>query len=144
VTVTLGRVDHAEEDDPDLTISSMDLSLADPVRRALTIGALLPFAERLAAAQGIPTREASEFLVRLSEKSGDPATLTVNDEAVTAIRHEVPALGYWVVTAVDSNYAVCVAGRRQMRLPGLKAADMKVWEEPILQQVAEMARRAPE
>jgi hypothetical protein len=119
----------------------MDISVASATRQGLTLGPLFLYTERVAAAQGMNPGEAADLLFHLSEQPGNPVTLLVEGRPVPAQRHEILALGDWVVTTVDPSIAVCVAGSREVAVPRLEKADMKLWEGPILEQVDENSKQ---
>jgi hypothetical protein len=119
----------------------MDPSVADAARQGLTLGPLLQYVERVAKVQGINARDAANFLIHLSQQSGDPDTLIVEGRSVPAYRHDIMATGDWTVTTLDPDIAVCVAGGREVAVPQLQRADMKLWEVPLSEQVDDMSQR---
>lgn len=140
VSVTLNRCGADEDDDlPDLTVSTMNPAVPDATLQGLVTKGLLEFSPRLMSARHISAREAAEAMVQLAQGPGTRTSLTVRDGVIDARRYEVPLTGDWVVVAVNQNYRVCVAGKRDVGVPRIEAAEIALWETPILEQVAEMA-----
>jgi len=132
VMVTLSRSHDTDKELADVSILSMDPGIGG---NSHGVSALLSFAKRFAAARGIGLRDATKALIELADQPGTPVTLTLNDSLVTARRHDVPETGDWVVTAVD--LPVAVAGLRGIELPELESADLTLWENPLIEQVAQ-------
>jgi hypothetical protein len=137
-TVTLARVDGTGDELPTIAVSSMDVAIADPTRRGLTVNALLPYGDRLAALYDIPGPQAHQSLVHLAGQPGTEAALLINGTPVRARRHQIPESGDWVVTSADPCYAVCVAGNADIAVPELMTADLTLWQDPILNQIADI------
>ncbi|BBH69305.1 hypothetical protein ACTI_59900 [Actinoplanes sp. OR16] len=137
VMVVLGRESGClDGEEPDLAVSSMDPSIGGDLRRGLVAGALLSLAERAAAAQEISQRESATALMRMAERPGADTTLGVDGRVVPAWRYEVPGSEDWVIVSGDAEVPVCVSGLRGVRVPELEAADLALWREPLLAQIA--------
>jgi hypothetical protein len=141
ITVSIGRSDGDERrSPPDITIASMDVSIADTTRQGLTLGPLFLYIEPLANAQEVSHAEATNLLVQLSEQPGVPTTLTVEGSLVPARRHDILATGDWAITTLAADVAVCVAGNRGVAVPSLDKANMNLWEDTLLEQIDDIHR----
>jgi hypothetical protein len=128
----IGRSEGEKHDTPpDLTLASMDTSVPDATRQGLTLGPLFLFIARLAEAEGLSPGDAAKQLVDLSGQPGTASTLVVEGHSVAARRHDILTTGDWAITTLDSDVAVCVAGRRGVTVPALERVDMTLWEGPI-------------
>jgi hypothetical protein len=141
ITVSIGRSDGDEHGNPpDITIASMDVSAGDTPWQGLTMGPLFLYIERLANAQRVSQAEATRLLVQLSGEPGAPTTLIVEGSPVPAHRHEILATGDWAVTTLAADVAVCVSGGRGIAVPRLNRADMRIWEESLIEQTDDVHR----
>jgi hypothetical protein len=138
ITVTLARSEGSKSQAlPDVIVASMNPSIDQPPRQGLTVGVLLLFIDYLVLVEGMDPQTAAEELVRLSMQPGTPTMLTMEGKPVAAHRHEILGTGAWVATSLDPKTAVCVAGSSTTATPRLEAADLKLWEGPLREQINE-------
>jgi hypothetical protein len=143
LAITIGRSSGVDSDDlADISVMSMDPSLAGETGLGMTQNALLSFSHRLTDIAGISPREAGRLAVNAAMSAGSEVMLTINGEPVSAKRHELPT-GDWVVATVDPMRAVCVAGKNGVALPELHPADLTPWMEPLRGQFVEMEAVPP-
>jgi hypothetical protein len=98
------------------------LAASDPAYLARM--ALLAFADWDREQHGDPGGFMDE-ITRMSFEGGEPTTLMVGGEQVSAMSY-APAEGCWVVRSVDPRFGVAVAGSH-IEVPEVTAVDWPVW-----------------